>query len=129
MRGIDTNIVVRLLLRDDPQQVETVDTLVEAGGLSISWTVLIETEWVLRAVYGFDRATIAGLVKSLAMIDGLSVPEASGLIWACERYSAGADFTDMVHLLASDGTTFLTFDRDFARRAGRKAPRPVELMR
>lgn len=122
MRGIDTNIVVRLLLRDDPAQAAQVDALVAAGDLHIPFAVLIETEWVLRAVYKLERQSIATLLRSLALIDGLSVPDRTGVLWACERYAKGADFADMIHLSATETAEFVTFDRDIARFAGTDAP-------
>lgn len=122
MRGIDTDIVIRLLLRDEPGQVELVDALVSAGDLFVPFTVLIETEWVLRAAYKLDRKTIVHLLRSLAIIEGVSVPDRSGLLWACERYAKGADFADMIHLFATESGDFLTFDRKLARFAGGEAP-------
>jgi predicted nucleic-acid-binding protein len=128
LRGIDTNVVVRLLLRDDPAQIEHVDALVSAGDLFVPFTVLIETEWVLRAVYELDRQTITMLLRSLAVIEGVSVPDRAGFLWACDRHAKGADFADMLHLLATEAPDFLTFDRDFVRLAGRDAPCTVALI-
>ena len=129
MQGIDTNIVLRLLLRDDPGQVAIVDDLVARGNLLVSFTVLAEAEWVLRAVYELDRPTIAHLLGALVLIEGVVVADRDGLFWACERYLGGADFTDMIHLVASEGRTFLTFDRDLVRHAGDTAPSPAQLAR
>lgn len=129
MRGIDTCVVVRLLLRDDPGQVEHVDALVAAGDLFVPFTVLIETEWVLRAVYKLERHSIAALLRSLAIIQGISVPDRGGILWACERYARGADFADMIHLVATESAEFLTFDRDFVRLAGSDAPCAARLIR
>ena len=120
--------MVRLLLRDDPAQVKHVDALVASGDLAVPFTVLIETEWVLRAVYKLERKTIATLLRSLAVIEGVSVLDAAGVLWACDRYAKGADFADMIHVLATDTAEFLTFDRDFARRAGSDAPSKVRMI-
>ncbi|HVI05836.1 MAG TPA: type II toxin-antitoxin system VapC family toxin [Sphingomicrobium sp.] len=128
MRGIDTNIVIRLLLRDEPGQVERVDALVAAGDLFVPFTVLIETEWVLRAAYKLERKSIAHLLRSLAVIEGVSVPDRSGVLWACERYAKGANFADMIHLCATESGNFLTFDRKLARFAGGDAPCTVDLV-
>lgn len=125
LRGVDTNVVVRLLLRDDPAQVERVDALVAAGELFVPFTVLIETEWVLRAVYKLQRQSIATLLASLAVIEGLAMPDRAGVLWACERYAKGADFADMIHLFATETSEFLTFDRNLARFAGNDAPGTV----
>lgn len=119
---------MRLLLRDDPGQVEHVDALVAAGNLFVPFTVLIETEWVLRAVYKLERHSVAALLRSLAIIQGISVPDRGGILWACERYAKGADFADMIHLVATESAEFLTFDRDFERLAGSDAPCAARLI-
>jgi predicted nucleic-acid-binding protein len=117
-----------MLLRDDPEQIQHVDALVAAGDLLVPFTVLIETEWVLRAVYKFDRKGILGLLKSLAIIEGVSVPDTGGLLWALDRYEKGADFTDMIHLVTTESPEFLTFDRDFVRIVGPDAPYAARLI-
>lgn len=49
MRAIDTNILVRLVARDEPEQLRIAAEIVEAGGVLVLPTVLLETEWVLRS--------------------------------------------------------------------------------
>src|SRR6266480_3371046 len=63
MLGIDTNVLVRFLVRDDPEQFERARRLIkrEVGGgetVLISLLVLLETEWVLRSRYGVAKAEI-----------------------------------------------------------------------
>lgn len=60
MLGIDTNVLVRLLVADDAAQTRRARALVEralgdVGAILISLPVIIETEWVLRSRYGFDK--------------------------------------------------------------------------
>ncbi len=50
MRAVDTNVLVRLLVRDDTDQVNTAETFVSKGGW-VSHVVLAETLWVLDAIY------------------------------------------------------------------------------
>ena len=59
MLGIDTNVLVRFLLRDDETQFQKAKKLIQqevtAGrGVLVSQLVLLETEWVLRSRYGFS---------------------------------------------------------------------------
>ena len=54
MRAIDTNVLVRLIVRDEPAQFEKAESFV-AQGAWVSQLVLAETVWVLESVYGFDR--------------------------------------------------------------------------
>ncbi|MGH8219339.1 MAG: PIN domain-containing protein [Steroidobacteraceae bacterium] len=50
MRAVDTNILVRLIVRDDPAQVRAAEEFI-ASGAWVSHLVLAETTWVLDAVY------------------------------------------------------------------------------
>lgn len=55
MTALDTNVLVRLIARDDPDQLEQARTLVQAGACFVPDTVLVETAWVLRSSYGATR--------------------------------------------------------------------------
>jgi hypothetical protein len=57
MRAADTNVVVRLLLRDDAPQAEAADSFVDRGAW-ISILALAETVWVLESVYDDLRASL-----------------------------------------------------------------------
>ena len=70
MLGIDTNVLVRLLVRDDPAQFERARRLLkrEAGKgetVLISMLVLLEAEWVLRSRYALAKPKIADALSSL----------------------------------------------------------------
>jgi predicted nucleic-acid-binding protein len=70
MIGLDTNVLVRFLVRDDPAQFDRAQKLIkrEAGegeGVSISLLVLLETEWVLRSRYSMSKNEIAGALSGL----------------------------------------------------------------
>ncbi len=120
---------MRILLRDDPAQVDLVDQLVSRGDLLVSNTVAIEVEWVLRSAYQYGRADLAELLESLLEIDGIILRNPNGFRWAIERYRNGADFTDMVHLLDIDIIdSFITFDRKMPRQAGPDCPVAIEIL-
>ena len=70
MLGIDTNILVRFLVRDDEAQFEKARRLIRredaAGrGVFVSQLVLLETEWVLRSRYGLQKIEIIEAVSAL----------------------------------------------------------------
>lgn len=118
MRAIDTNVIVRLLTADDPKQAQTARRLVEGGDLFVPVTVLLETEWILRAGYGFGAAQIGAALRGLAGLPGVSVEEPAQLAVALEWMEAGMDFADALHLARSGHcSAFVTFDRAFVRRA------------
>ena len=56
LTAIDTNIVIRLIVEDDPQQLKIVEALLKSHQLAIPHTVLLETEWVLRSLQMVRRA-------------------------------------------------------------------------
>ena len=118
MRGIDTNIVVRLLTADDPKQAEAARHAIEGKDVCLGITVLLEAEWVLRAGYDFKPAEIAGALRGLAGLPGMSVEEPAQLALALEWMELGMDFADALHMARSGHCTeFLTFDRKLAKRA------------
>ena len=55
MTAADTNVVVRLLTGDDPVQSSAARLLFESGTVWIAKTVLLEADWVLRSLYGFEQ--------------------------------------------------------------------------
>jgi predicted nucleic-acid-binding protein len=70
MIGIDTNVLVRFLVRDDHAQFERAQKLIkrqanEGEGVSINLLVLLETEWVLRSRYDLSKDEIADALSGL----------------------------------------------------------------
>ncbi|KPF67301.1 hypothetical protein IP88_12385 [alpha proteobacterium AAP81b] len=128
MLAIDTNIVVRLIARDDPDQVALAEAAVSAPFLLLP-TVVLEAEWVLRGRYKLPRERIA---DGFAIIAGLwmaRVASAEALASAIARWRNGGDFADHFHLALAaeaDASGFVTFDRALAGR--REPPLPVTLL-
>lgn len=126
--AIDTNVLVRLLVRDDEAQFAAARRLVdqaEASGepVLIVLGALLETEWVLRSRYRLDKASIAGTFNALLESSDVEFEhrptvEEALYVWAQQQ---GADFTDCLlsaraaHLGRS---RFLTFDTRAARLPG-----------
>lgn len=70
MLGIDTNILVRFLVRDDETQFEKARRLIQretdgGGRVFVSQLVLLETEWVLRSRYDLQKIEIIGAISGL----------------------------------------------------------------
>ena len=70
MLGIDTNVVMRLLVSDDAEQTRRARKLIEQSlgreePVLVSLLVLIESEWVLRSSYGFERDAVLGMFRAL----------------------------------------------------------------
>lgn len=118
MLAVDTNIVVRYLARDEAAQTARADRLLQSQPILLLKTVLLETEWVLRYRYGFDRQAISVSLRALAGLPEIHVEDASVVALALDWFAGGMDFADALHLASSrvaDG--FATFDRKLAAQA------------
>jgi predicted nucleic-acid-binding protein len=116
--GLDTNVVVRVLTRDDPEQAERAARLFAGGRLWLAKTVLLECEWVLSSAYSLPPATILAAFRSLLGYPPLAVEDQPAVLRALRWYEAGLDLADALHLASLDATDrFASFDRGLARRA------------
>ena len=75
MRAVDTNVLVRLLVRDDAAQARAADDYI-AKGAWVSHLVLAETIWVLSAVYERSAAQQIALLDVLLMHQSLVIQDA-----------------------------------------------------
>ena len=129
MIALDTNVVVRLLVDDDPGQTRRARKLLEARTALVLPTVLLETEWVLRGAYDIGRATIAGSIRQLLGLPNIALANAQAIAQALEWFEAGLDFADALHLaLAGEAEGFVTFDARLAKRARRITARAVSAL-
>jgi predicted nucleic-acid-binding protein len=122
MIALDTNVVVRFLTGDDPAQARRARRLIESNEILIAATVLLETEWVLRAGYGFDPERIHSSFLGLLGIPTVHVDLPARVSQALDWYAVGVDFADALHLALSHAAErFATFDGTLAKRAGKIA--------
>ena len=129
MRTLDTNVVVRLLIGDDPQQTPIAEqaflSAIATGGVYLPDVVLAEVAWVLRG-YDLERATRYQLLERLVRTRGVVVDDIDAVIDALEQFSLGGDLADQLILARASSAAalpVLSFDRRFAASAG------VELLR
>lgn len=128
VRAIDTNIIVRFLTADDAKQAKAARAVIEAGEIFIGSTVVLETEWVLRAGYGFAPVEIAKGLRSLFGLPALTLEEPIEVGLALDWMSAGMDFADSLHVARSGHcSSFLSFDRNLVKRSQGVTPVPVEM--
>jgi predicted nucleic acid-binding protein len=66
MLAIDTNVIVRYLTADHPEQSPKAKALIDTASEFVCTTVLLETEWVLRSVYGYSPAKVAEALGAFA---------------------------------------------------------------
>lgn len=117
MRAFDTNILLRLIVRDDADQVAKAEALLDESFLLLP-TVILETVWALGSIYELPRDRIVlGIRQMLGHVNATAL---SGDVvgWALDRYELGGDFADMLHVAfagATEASVFATFDRRVAR--------------
>lgn len=122
VRAVDTDVIVRYLTGDDEAQASRARAVVDAGQVFVSTTVLLESEWVLRSVYGFSADEVAAALRAFAGLPGVFVESPSVLAEALRGVDQGMDFADALHLgAASSCEAFLTFDRQLIDIAGETA--------
>lgn len=127
MLGLDTNVLVRFLVRDDEAQFERARKLIRRESSAgrrvfIGLPVLLETEWVLRSRYGLSKAEIAGALS--ALLDAMEIEfedepivEQALFVWK----DGTADFADCligIHNLGQGCRATATFDARAAKMPG-----------
>jgi predicted nucleic-acid-binding protein len=122
MLAVDTNVLVRLLVRDDAKQAKAADQFV-AKGAWISHLVLAETLWVLESVYERTAAQLTEAVKLLTAHESLVLEDAETVRLALTHYQRkpARGFSDCLVLEIARKAGHLplgTFDRALARLEG-----------
>lgn len=122
MRAVDTNVLIRLLTRDEPKQVAVADAFVQHGAW-VSVLALAEAMRVLSAAYGRDAAQVATAIEMLLNHQHLTLqePEAVAAALAVFRRRPTLGFSDclLVELARKAGHLPLgTFDRNLGKVDG-----------
>jgi predicted nucleic-acid-binding protein len=126
MRAIDTNVVVRLIVRDDPHQTASAESFVR-GGAWVSVLALAEATWVLATVYKLSSSDLATAIEMLLDHRDLVLHDADAVAGALDLFRAKPvlGFSDclMLHLARKAGHLPLgTFDRNLAKVNGAEKP-------
>ena len=124
MLAVDTNVIVRLIVRDDEKQAAAAERVVQQGAW-LSMLGLAETAWVLSSVYEFSPEQLVQALEMLLENEQLTVEHPAVVESALVLYRARprVRFADclMVELARQAGRIpLVTFDRDLAKLAGVK---------
>lgn len=88
MQAFDTNVIVRLLVRDDEAQCRRAELAfrqaIETGGVWLSSVVLVEVSWVLRVAYKFDRTTTAAALRRLLATARVETEDSPTALTPCQ---------------------------------------------
>jgi len=122
MRAVDTNVLVRLITRDDLRQARSADRFVEKGAW-VSVLALAEATWVLGTVYAFSSADLATALQMLLNHKDLTLQDSDVVAAALDLFRSrpALGFSDclMLHLARKAGYSPLgTFDRALAKTVG-----------
>lgn len=129
MLAIDTNLIVRYLTGDHPEQSRRARALVVSENVFVCTTVLLETEWVLRSVYGLTPVQVARALAAFAGLAHVMLEDAALTARALDWTVGGMDFGDALHLAKAEGCdAMMTFDRRFARAAKKHSDLEVRML-
>ena len=117
MIAFDTNLLVRLVVTDEPSQAAIVRNLISQHTVFVSRTVLLETEWVLRTVYKHKRPEILAFFRALIEVDNTEIENVEAVSQALDFYALGADFADSLHLAVCGSAVMHAFDKSFCKAA------------
>ena len=125
--ALDTNLLIRLLTRDDETQYATVVRLLETqedqgAPVLLMLGMLLEAEWVLRSRYGLAREQIRTAFGAMLETTAIVVESPATLEEALMLFGrdSSADFADCMHVANArqHGAILATFDRGAARLPG-----------
>ncbi|HOW49188.1 MAG TPA: type II toxin-antitoxin system VapC family toxin, partial [Rubrivivax sp.] len=129
MAALDTNVVVRLIVGDDPKQARAAEKLVAAQRCTVAPSVLMECEWVLRGSYGLGAEVIAACFRDLLALQNIDALDPLLTQQVLQAYEAGLDFADALHASQRrEGERFATFDRRLVRDAPKAGMGDVALV-
>ena len=126
MIALDANVLIRYIVRDNPEQTDVADALLrgltaeESGFLCRE--VVMETAWVLERVYGFARTEVTNAMLRLTLMGNVITENRADVVNAALAYGQGGpDFADLMILAAAErvgATPLYTFDQKLAREEG-----------
>jgi predicted nucleic-acid-binding protein len=122
MRAVDTNVIVRIVVRDDPEQARAAERFAP-GGAWVSHVVLAEATWVLDAVYQRTARQIAAAIDMLLNHKDFTLQDSDVVAAALEEFKErpALGFSDCLVLEIARKAAHVplgTFDRNLAKLAG-----------
>jgi predicted nucleic-acid-binding protein len=122
MIAVDTNVLVRLLTNGDLKQAAAARSQFAREPIWMAKTVLLETGWVLRSLYGLEETEIRAAFTKLLGPKNVHAEDESSVAAALALTARGIELADAMHVCSGPpGVAFVSFDKSFvgrARRAG-----------
>ena len=127
MAALDTNVLVRFLVEDDPSRLAAakklfVRSVASGESLFVPVTVSLELEWVMRSRFGFSKNEVIHTLSQLLCTVELSFESEGAIEAALQHYGQGsADYADCLHVALSGKAgeqPMWTFDKAAAKVGG-----------
>ena len=129
MHAVDTDVLVRLLTADDVEQTKRVAALFKKEAVFIPKTVLLETAWVLRRLYGLERKAVVSALRKVSGLANVEIENPLVVTQALQWCDGGMDFADALHLASSHASEkFATFDAQLKKSAPRELQPSIVLV-
>lgn len=124
--AVDTNLLVRVVTNDDPEQAERAAAAVDGGeGFFVPLSVSLELEWVLRGAYRLGVDQVVGAFEGLLSVRQLHFEQETMVREALHRHRQGLDFADALHhLAAADCDAMFSFDMRLIAAVSRLGLKP-----
>jgi predicted nucleic-acid-binding protein len=131
MIGLDTNVLVRYITQDDPQQSPQATQLIETSCTSatpgrVAHIVLCELVWVLRRAYGYTKPQVVEVLDQILVTAELDIENEGLAFQALDAYREGpADFSDYLLVLgnrAAGCETTYSFDAGLCAHSAARLP-------
>jgi predicted nucleic acid-binding protein len=120
MLAVDTNVIVRYLTGDHPEQAAKAKALIDGSEVFVSTTVLLETSWVLGRILGASRSELVESLRAFVGLPTVRVENPAETSKALDWAAQGMDLADALHLShAEHCTALLTYDQRFVAIARR----------
>ena len=118
MLAVDTNVIARFVLRDDEAQYVRAFAIMAEPRLFVGATVLLETAWMLRKIYGLSKPDVLAALIAVARLPNVELEHRPRTERALAWAEGGMDVADAFHLSsAEEAQAFASFDRALARQA------------
>lgn len=118
MLAIDTNVIVRYLTDDHPEQAPRARAVIDGAPVFVPVTVVLETEWVLRSAYDCSPTEVIHALRAFGGLPTVSIEDADAVAAALDLATLGMDFADALHLgRSAHCDAFVTFDRRLIKTA------------
>lgn len=113
MIALDTNVVLRYLIKDDAAQAQWATQFLRQHQCLLLPTVILEAAWVMgsKRGYALEPASVAERLRHIAGLPTVVVEHAQEVARAIDWHEAGMDFADALHLALSGEAGLATFDQ------------------